>query len=171
MKRCEPGDLPGILEFYRLVSDETAHVSEFARWIYGKHPTEDMIRDFVLNGYMFCLKEGGVIVSAVAVTPFQTEDYHGVNWEIQLEDDEVAVVHLLAVNPRFQRSGTARAVMKDIISDAKDSGKRAVRLDALKSNTPAHRLYESLGFKHRATCHWYAANTGWTDFYLFEHLL
>ena len=50
-------------------------------------------------------------------------------------------------------------------------GLKAVRLDALACNTPAHRLYESLGFQKRDVRHWYAENTGWYDFYLFEYLL
>ena len=35
-------------------------------------------------------------------------------------------------------------------------GLKAVRLDALACNTPAHRLYESLGFQKRDVRHWYA---------------
>ena len=39
---------------------------------------------------------------------------------------------------------------------------------ALASNTPAHRIYERLGFEYRGMQHLYAENTGWTDFYFFE---
>ncbi len=46
--------------------------------------------------------------------------------------------------------------------------KGTVRLDALASNTPAHRIYERLGFEYRGQQHLYAENTGWTDFYFFE---
>ncbi len=60
---------------------------------------------------------------------------------------------------------------RDVIDLAKGMGKKAVRLDALACNAPAHRLYESLGFKKRGVCRWYAENTGWFDFYLFECLL
>ena len=60
---------------------------------------------------------------------------------------------------------------RDVIALAKGMGKKAVRLDALACNAPAHRLYESLGFKKRGVCRWYAENTGWFDFYLFECLL
>ena len=47
-------------------------------------------------------------------------------------------------------------------------GMKAVRLDALASNTPAHRIYERLGFEYRGTQHLYAENTGWMDFLFFE---
>ena len=48
-------------------------------------------------------------------------------------------------------------------------GMQAIRLDALASNTPAHKIYERLGFEYRGKQHLYAENTGWTDFYFFEY--
>lgn len=40
--------------------------------------------------------------------------------------------------------------------------------DTLASNIPAQKLYEKLGFTYSGKQHWYAENTGWTDFYLYE---
>ena len=42
-------------------------------------------------------------------------------------------------------------------------------LYALASNTPAHKIYERLGFEYRGKQHLYAENTGWTDFYFFDY--
>ena len=164
-------DLLKLLNFYQLVINDTEDMPVHARWVYGQHPTEEMITDYVCQGNMYCSEEGRDITAAVAVTPYQTDDYHGIDWQIVLEDDEVAVVHILAVNPRFRNRGCAKAIMQDVISLAKSKGLKAVRLDALACNTPAHRLYESLGFQKRDVRHWYAENTGWYDFYLFEYLL
>ena len=41
----------------------------------------------------------------------------------------------------------------------------------LASNTPAHKIYERLGFKYRGKQHLYAEDTGWTDFFFFEYQL
>ena len=105
------------------------------------------------------------------MTPCQGEDYHGVDWQVELADDDVAVVHLLAVNPRFQRRGRAKAAMREVVELARGEGLGAVRLDALVCNAPAHGLYESLGFERRDVRRWHAPNTGWIDFYLYELLL
>ncbi len=171
MRQCEIADLPRILDFYQLVCEETADMPQYGRWIYGLHPTEAMIEGYVTQGMMYCVENGQEIIAAVAVTPFQTEEYHGADWQVALEDDEVAVVHILAVNPRMQKRGFARSIMMEVIDSAKDKGFKAVRLDALDCNVPAHRLYESLGFQKRDVCNWHASNTGWIDFYLFECLL
>ena len=52
---------------------------------------------------------------------------------------------------------------------AQSKGMQAIRLDALASNTPAHKIYERLGFEYRGKQHLYAENTGWTDFYFFDY--
>ena len=171
MKRCETGDLPGLLDFYRLVIRETADIAVHARWEFGKHPTGAMIADYLSRGMMYATKEGWEIAAAAVVTPFQPEEYRGVDWQADLADDEVAAVHILAVNPRFQGRGFAKAIMKDVIDLARDMGKKAVRLDALACNAPALRLYASLGFRRCGVRNWYAENTGRFDFCLFEYLL
>ena len=171
MKRCTLDDLSGLLNFYQLVINETEDMAVYARWVYGQHPTEKMITDYVRQGNMYCSENGSEMTAAVAVTLYQTGDYHGIDWQASLKDDEVAVVHILAVNPRFRKRGCAKAIMREVISLANSKRLKAVRLDALACNTPAHRLYESLGFQKRDVRHWYAENTGWFDFYLFEYLL
>ena len=171
IKRCEIDDLPRLLDFYQYLIRETENNKVYARWEYDKHPTENMITDYVRQGMMYIMEEGGQISAAVAVTPFQTEDYHDIDWQAELKDDEVAAVHILAVNPKRQKRGVAKTVMRDVIDLAKRESLKAVRLDALACNAPAHRLYESLGFQKRDARNWYAENTGWIDFYLFEYLL
>lgn len=171
MKKCEPGDLPRILDFYQFVIRESSDVFEYARWVYGRHPTEEKLTEYVRQGMLYYTEEGTDVTAAVAVTPYQTDEYHGVGWQAALKDDEVAVAHLLAVNPRFRSRGCAKTMMREVVSLAKSKGLKAVRLDALACNIPANRLYESLGFQKRGVCRWYAENTGWFDFYLFEYLL
>ena len=67
--------------------------------------------------------------------------------------------------------GLAKKVMGDVIAHARATGKKAVRLDAIEGNLPAHRLYESLGFQMRGVRNWYVANLGYIDFYLYEYLV
>lgn len=119
---------------------------------------------------MYCCEKDGSIISAVAVTQ-QGEDYHGAAWSCTLGDDEVSVVHLLCVAPEAQRQGIARETMEQVIELSREMNKKAVRLDALACNTPAHRLYKSLGFRQRDQRRWFADNVGWTDFFLYELIL
>ena len=120
---------------------------------------------------MYVLKDDGKIAGMIAVTMSQGEDYHNIKWEIELNDDEVTVLHILAVCPEYQKKGIAKILIKESIKLADKRGKKAVRLDTLASNTPAQRIYEGLGFVYRGKENLYAENTGYTDFYYYEMIL
>lgn len=62
-------------------------------------------------------------------------------------------------------------MIRHILQVASEKSLKACRLDTLASNIPAQKLYEKLGFTYCGKQHWYAENTGWTDFYLYEYLL
>ena len=163
-------DFQRITRFYRDVIAHTEHMDTRARWVYGKHPTDEMIQSYIRKGAMYYTEKEGCILSAAAVTP-QAADYHDSAWSVSLEDDEVSVVHLLCVAPEWQGKGVARMTMRQIMALSREMGKKAVRLDALACNTPAHRLYESLGFQKRDQRRWYADNVGWMDFFLYESII
>jgi len=103
------------------------------------------------------------------VTMYQGEDYHAIEWSRNVADEEVAVIHILAVSPDKQGAGIGSMMVLEAIRLAHNNGMKSIRLDALASNTPAHKIYERLGFEYRGKQHLYAENTGWMDFYFFEY--
>ena len=158
-----------IIAFYDDVIERTPDVRKYARWQKGKHPTADGIRAYIEEGSMYLSKEQGTIVGAMAVTMYQGEDYHAIEWSRQVPDNEVAVIHILAVSPDRQGTGIGSKMVREAIELAKAKGMKAIRLDALATNTPAHKLYQRLGFEYRGKQNLYAENTGWTDFFFFEY--
>ena len=162
-------DFDTIIAFYDDVTERTPEMATYARWQQGKHPTVEGIRAYIDEGSMYLYKEEGNIIGAMAVTMYQGEDYHAIDWAQQVADDQVAVIHILAVSPDAQGKGIGSEMIREAIRIAASKGMQSIRLDALASNTPAHRLYECLGFEYRGKQHLYAENTGWTDFYFFEY--
>jgi ribosomal protein S18 acetylase RimI-like enzyme len=161
-------DYDAIIAFYDDVTERTPEMATYARWSKGKHPTVEGIKAYIDERSMFLYRANSVIVGAMAVTMYQGEDYHAIDWAQQMPDDQVAVIHILAVSPGVQGKGIGSEMIREAIRLAQNKGMQAIRLDALASNTPAHRLYERLGFEYRGKQHLYAENTGWTDFYFFE---
>ncbi|MBR1794256.1 MAG: GNAT family N-acetyltransferase [Bacteroidales bacterium] len=167
LQKAVPADYGAVLAFYDDVTERTPEMARYARWQKGKHPTAEGIRSFIKEGSMYLYRERD-IVGAMVVTLYQGEDYHAIKWLKDVADNEAAVIHLLAVSPDRQGEGIGTGMVREAIRIAKDHGMKAVRLDALATNTPAHRIYESLGFEYRGKLNLYAENTGWTDFYFFE---
>ena len=161
-------DFETIIAFYDDVTERTPERSTYARWQKGKHPTEKGIKAYIDEGSMYLYRDNGKIVGAMAVTMYQGEDYHTIDWSQQVADDEVAVIHILAVSPDRQGKGIGSEMIRETIRIALSKGMLAIRLDALASNTPAHKIYKRLGFEYRGQQHLYAENTGWTDLYFFE---
>ena len=171
MIQAAENDFDRLVRFYRDAIDRTENMKLYGRWVYGQHPTDEMIRKYLQAGAMYDCEQGGSIVSAVAVTPNQEADYHDTEWALSLADDEEAVAHILCVEPKLHRQGVAKQTMRLVMDLARSLNKKALRLDALACNTPAHRLYASLGFQCRGQQHWYADNVGWADFFLYELIL
>ena len=159
-----------IIAFYDDVTERTSEMVTYARWSKRKHPTLEGIRAYIEEGSMYLYQENDTIIGAMAVTMYQDEDYHAIEWSQQVDDNEAAVIHILAVSPDAQGKGIGSEMIREAIRLAQDNGMKAIRLDALASNIPAHRMYERLGFEYRGKQHLYAENTGWTDFYFFEYM-
>ena len=168
LNQAEIEDFDAIIAFYDDVTERTPDMTVYARWSKRKHPTLEGIKAYIEEGSMYFYKEQSVIVGAMAVTMYQSEDYHSIEWSQQVSDDKVAVLHILAINPDYQKKGIGSEMVREAINLAKEKGMKAIRLDALATNIPAHSMYKRLGFEYRGKQHLYAENTGWTDFYFFE---
>lgn len=161
-------DFASIIKFYDDVIQRTPSMETYARWKKGQHPTEEGIKAYIEEGSMYLYKENDTIVGAMAVTMYQGEDYHVIEWAKHVEDNEASVIHILAVNPDYQGTGVGAEMIREAINLSVDFGMESIRLDALASNTPAHKIYKRIGFEYRGKQHLYAENTGWTDFLFFE---
>lgn len=161
-------DFESIIRFYDDVILRTPEMETYARWKKGQHPTEEGIKAYIEEGSMYQYKKNDTIVGAMAVTMYQGEDYHAIEWAKHVEDNEASVIHILAVNPDYQGTGVGAEMIREAINLSVDSGMKSIRLDALASNTPAHKIYKRIGFEYRGKQHLYAENTGWTDFLFFE---
>lgn len=168
LQRASLEDYDSIIAFYDDVIERTPEIEKHARWQHGKHPTADGIKSYVNEGCMYLHKEQDTIVGAMALTMYQGADYHAIGWSRQVQDDEVSVIHILAVSPDKQGTGIGSEMVREAINLAKAKGMKSIRLDALATNTPAHKIYERLGFVYKGKQHLYAENTGWTDFFFFE---
>ena len=161
-------DFESIIKFYDDVTLRTPDMETYARWKKGQHPTEEGIKAYIEEGSMYLYKKNDAIVGAMAVTMYQGEDYHAIEWAKHVEDNEASVIHILAVNPDYQGTGVGAEMIREAINLSVDSDMKSIRLDALASNTPAHKIYQRIGFEHRGKQHLYAENTGWTGFLFFE---
>ena len=122
------------------VIENTPDIEKYARWIYGKHPTDESLKAYIDRGEMYVLTDGEEIAGMAAVALCQGDDYLNISWEKDLPNDEVATVHLLAVCPDHRGKALGIKILEEAMGIAVRNGKKALRLDALKSNLPEFKL-------------------------------
>ena len=86
---------------------------------------------------MYLHKELDTLVGVMAVTLYQGEDYHSIEWSRQVPDDEVAVIHILAVSPDRQGSGIGSKILGRYSVHPAGVYHRSVRLDCGRGWSPA----------------------------------
>ena len=111
-------DFDAIIAFYDDVTERTPEMATYARWS----------KRNINEGSMYIYREQGVIVGAMAVTMYQGEDYHAIDWSQQVANDKVAVIHILAVSPDIQGKGIGSEMIREAIRMAKSKGMQTIRL-------------------------------------------
>ena len=168
MHLIQTDDFETVKSKYIDVIENTPDIGKYARWIYGKHPTDELLKAYINREEMYVLMDGDKIAGMAAVAMCQGDDYLSIPWKENLSNDEVATVHLLAVCPDHRGKSLGISILENAMKIAERNGKKALRLDALKSNLPAHKMYEKAGFIYRGEQRLYAENTGMTDFLYYE---
>ena len=97
------------------------------------------------EGFRHELEENLFSQSLVAVTrdPHRSVAAYCVFWVVF----EQVQVQNIAVHPEHRRRGLGRHLLGRILDEARAKGCRSVVLEVRASNTPARRLYTSLGFR------------------------
>ncbi len=78
---------------------------------------------------------------------------------------------MLGVHGDFAGRGLAKEMMRFALELAKTAGMKAVRLDVLRGNVPAEKLYEGEGFTYVDTIKLFYEDTGRVDFKMYEYVI
>jgi ribosomal protein S18 acetylase RimI-like enzyme len=114
------------------------------------YPALENIKQDIQDKTLFGYYKNGKCLGAVCVSTFQDEEYKEINW--QGPDENIIVIHRLAVNPDFQAKGIARLLMDFAEDYAKKENYSAIRLDSYSQNQRALKFYENRGYQKRGEC-------------------
>ncbi len=169
IKNAVPGQYQAVRAFYHSLIDGIRDLPYGAGWIKDVYPAPDFLEKSIRDGDLYIAEEDGEIVGAMVLNHESNEGYRKFQWPTEAEDNEVTVIHGLGVHPSHGRKGYARQMVKFAIEHARKNRQKAIRLDVLKGNLPAERLYASLGFQYLHTLKMFYEDTGWTDYELYEY--
>lgn len=159
-----------VVEFYDKIIDDMQGMKYHPLWQKRIYPTLDFLKESIQNKQLYIQIFNDNIIGAMVINHYGN-GYDNVDWSVKAENNEVDIIHALGVQVSSQRHGCASKLVKHAIKLAKENKRKAIRLDVLAPNLPAHELYKRNGFQLRETKELYYEDTGWMKFMLYELIL
>lgn len=154
--------------FYHSLIDGMQDSKYDIGWKKDIYPEPEFLMNSISKGELFVGLMNNQIIAAMIINHESNEGYNNFNWPTNANKDEVMGIHALGVHPEHAGYGYAKELVRYAIAYAKQNHQKAIRLDVLKGNVPAERLYSSMGFKYLHTLPMYYEDTGLTDYELYE---
>jgi len=148
IKLCSAEEAEEIFEIYESCRRAMRAAGIF-QW-QDEYPTINTIKQDLEDKTLYGYYENGKCLGAVCASTFQDEEYKEIKWEGP--DENVIVIHRLAVSPEHQAKGIARLLMDFAEDFAKKKNYSGIRLDSYSQNKRALKFYENRGYKKRGEC-------------------
>ena len=116
-------------------------------WKRNIYPTRGTAAEAIDAGDMFVMEHGGAIIAAARINKIQVPEYAQVDWTVKAPDDEVMVLHTLAVLPSEAGRGYGSEFVAFYEKYALENGCRYLRMDTNVTNLRARALYGRLGYR------------------------
>ncbi|MBQ6654364.1 MAG: GNAT family N-acetyltransferase [Erysipelotrichaceae bacterium] len=158
-RRASVSDFDRLNAFYDAVIDQQRFDQYGPDWTKGVYPSEDDIRSHLEKGEFLLVCQGDMIAAAAVLSIGEEEMYKAGGWSRKVPDEEVAVVHLLAIAPPLRGKGVSRVLMEYLLEEARKQA-RVIHLDVVCGNLPALRLYQRHGFTSAGQLEVYYEDTG-----------
>ncbi|UUX33116.1 GNAT family N-acetyltransferase [Fundicoccus culcitae] len=171
LRRLNTDDFLAIQSLYHQLIDMMEGSPYIPGWEKGVYPSDKLLLGALNKEELYAVEVEGIYVAALIINHEYNEGYKEVVWDIDAKDEEITVIHALAVLPTYHGKGLATFLVQEVIRLAKATHQKVVRMDVLASNLPAQRLYTKLGFKLIDTTHMFYEGIGWTDYLMYEYAL
>ncbi len=141
----------------------------YPNWVHKVYPSSDTVEKGIKEGSLFVCENDGRLIGAFLLNTDPDGDYSAGDWTAELAEGEYTVIHALAVDPDFGGNGIGKRMVRFCINYSKEKGYKGIRLDAVPKNTPARRMYESMGFRFVGERDLKRYETGIPKFALYEY--
>ena len=140
-------DIDEITALYMDVHTEEEAGRMSTGWIRSIYPTRETVEAMIASDELFVKVVDDEIVAVGRINQEQVDVYANVDWEYKVPDEEVMVLHTLAVLPKRQGKGYARSFCQFYEEYSLENGCQYLRIDTNEKNKRARALYKSIGYK------------------------
>lgn len=145
VRRATAGDLEPLWGLYAASCARQVPGDMGPDWHMGVYPARSDLEGRLAAGELYVGERNGALVAAMVVAKGEDPIYARVPWRVPAASDEVAVLHLLVVDPAARGRGVGGRMVAAAARVARRAGMRVLHLDTLETNVGAIALYKGCG--------------------------
>ena len=145
-RKATAADIPAVCQIYADVHTVEESGPVTTGWKRETYPVRETAEEALARDDLFVQETGSIITGTAIINRIQVDVYEGAPWRYPAPDEEVMVLHTLAISPKAARQGLATDFVDFYARYALEHGCRYLRIDTNEKNAPARALYKKLGF-------------------------
>ena len=139
-------DLDAICRIYEKSHDAEEAGLTTTGWLRGVYPVRSVAEAALDRDDMYVAETDGRVAAAGVINQIQVDVYYSCDWKYRAADEEVSVLHTLAVDPDARGMGIGPAFVKFWEKLAAEQGCSVLRIDTNARNKRAREMYAKLGY-------------------------
>lgn len=147
IRKAVESDIEEIKELYDDLCDYLEEHENFPGWKKDIYPVREDAEKGVKENALFVALIEEKIVGTFILRHKPEAGYKNATWLTENDYSRIYVVYTLAVHPEFMKYGVGQAMLQFAEKFAIEEGCISIRLDVVKGNIPAERLYVKSGFR------------------------
>jgi len=151
IRKAVEEDLDDIEKLYEDICDYLDAHKNYPGWRKGIYPARRDAEDGLKKNALYAVWIGKKIAGAVMLKHEQEDGYQNGKWLAEDDDEHIYVVYTLAVHPDFLKCGIGTELLAFAEGVAREERCVSIRLDVVKGNIPAERLYQKCGYRFAGT--------------------
>ena len=144
-------DINAVVKIYDAIIEQEELGETQIGWKRGIYPTEKTAVEALKQQALYVYEDNGEIVASAKIYQTQVPEYSNANWEYDVPDKQIMVLHTLVIDPNCLRKGYGKRFIEFYEQYALDHNCHYLRIDTNEMNTVARKMYNKLGYKEIGT--------------------
>lgn len=145
-RKATSADFDAVLKLYEKILEAESQKNAVTGWIKGVYPNENTINSALSRDDLFVEELDGQIVGTAILNQIQVDVYKDANWQYDVSDENVMVMHTLIIDFEKKGCGLGKAFEAFYEQYALKNNCHYLRIDTNAKNTNARNFYKKLGY-------------------------
>ncbi len=147
IRKATEKDIDRVEKIYNAAHTTEETGNKRTGWIRGIYPVRETAEIAQKRGELFVIEADGKVCGTGIINNTQVDCYEGANWEHDVPDNQICVLHTLVIDPECSGRGYGNSFVAFYESFARQTGCVELRIDTNEINSVARRMYIENGFK------------------------